>query len=84
MSNRRNPLYSAVHYALAVGLGSTGAVFAQDQDQDEDKAVLDRVEVTGSRIKRADIESASPARFEIRRIGFSFANTSDTMRHRQQ
>jgi len=70
---KRNPLYSAVHFALAAGLASTGAAFAQDQD--EDKAELDRIEVTGSRIKRADIESASPVfviqREEIERTGMT-------------
>jgi iron complex outermembrane receptor protein len=77
MSNKRNPIYSGVHYALATGmafgLGATGAAFAQDQD--EDKAELDRIEVTGSRIKRADIESASPVfviqREEIERTGLT-------------
>lgn len=77
MSNRRNPLTSAVHYALATGMavGLTGTALAQDQDQDEDAAVLDRVEVTGSRIKRADIEGASPVfviqREEIERSGLT-------------
>ncbi len=77
MSNRRNPLSSAVQYALATGMavGLSGTALAQDQDQDEDAAVLDRVEITGSRIKRADIESASPVfviqREEIERSGLT-------------
>ncbi len=81
MSNRRNPLSSAVRYALmgsvatGMAVGLTGTALAQDQDQDEDAAVLDRVEVTGSRIKRADIESASPVfviqREEIERSGLT-------------
>ncbi len=76
MMNKRNPLFNAVHYALATGvafgMSATGA-FAQDQD--EDTAELDRIEVTGSRIKRADIESASPVfviqREEIERTGLT-------------
>jgi len=77
MSNKRNPIYSGVHYALATGmafgLGTVSVAYAQDQD--EDKAELDRIEVTGSRIKRADIESASPVfviqREEIERTGLT-------------
>ncbi|MDX1569152.1 MAG: TonB-dependent receptor plug domain-containing protein, partial [Xanthomonadales bacterium] len=76
MSNKRNPLYSAVHCALAAGVASLGASgIALAQDQDEDTAELDRIEVTGSRIKRADIESASPVfviqREEIERTGLT-------------
>lgn len=60
MKNNRNPLYSAVHYALAAGVvsgfGATGVAVAQD----EDVAELERVEVTGSRIKRTDIEGPNP------------------------
>lgn len=60
MKNNRNPLYSAVHYALAAGVvsgfGASGVAFAQD----EDIAELERVEVTGSRIKRTDIEGPNP------------------------
>ncbi len=77
MKNKRNPLYSAVNYALvsgmACGLGVSGVAFAQDQDQDA--AELDRIAVTGSRIKRADIEQASPVfviqREEIERTGLT-------------
>lgn len=60
MKNNRNPLYSAVHYALAAGVasgvGASGVAFAQD----EDVAELERVQVTGSRIKRTDIEGPNP------------------------
>lgn len=63
MKNNRNPLLSnAIRYALSAGavagLAFTSApVFAQD---DEDKAELDAIEVTGSRIKRSDVEGALP------------------------
>ena len=67
-------LYSGIRSAMAAGLIATSAspVLAQDQ---EDSAELDRIEVTGSRIKRADIESASPVfviqREEIERTGLT-------------
>src|SRR5690606_17918932 len=55
----RNPLSQCV--ALALAAGSLLAVSAAAHAQDEDNAAtLDRVEVTGSRIKRADIEGALP------------------------
>lgn len=61
MKNNRNPLYSAVHYALAAGVVSGfGAVGSVAVAQDEDMAELERVEVTGSRIKRTDIEGPNP------------------------
>src|SRR5690606_32122001 len=50
--------------ASAAGLAGTGVAFAQDQDQDQgatsDTTTLDRIEVTGSRLKRAEIEGAMP------------------------
>ena len=49
----------SVALALGVGLTATsGVAFAQDADDDE--SLSGRVEVTGSRIKRADIEGALP------------------------
>ena len=62
MNCNRNLLSDAVRFGLAAGaiglLGLTAApAYAQD---DEDAATLDRIEVTGSRIKRADIEGALP------------------------
>lgn len=47
--------------ALAVGVAAPGLAFAQsNQDQDADSKTLDRIEVTGSRIKRAEVEGALP------------------------
>ena len=56
----RNPVRDAVRYALTAGVaasfvGAPAAVLAQD-----DVAVQDKVTVTGSRIKRVDIEGPSP------------------------
>ncbi|MDN5780665.1 MAG: TonB-dependent receptor, partial [Luteimonas sp.] len=60
--------------ASATLIAGTGAAFAQDQNQDQDQdqdqsasvgdtpqaKTLDRIEVTGSRLKRAEIEGALP------------------------
>ena len=54
-------LSRAIRLALLVGAGVTmigGPVFAQE-DEAEAKT-LDKVEVTGSRIKRANVEGATP------------------------
>ena len=56
----RNPVRDAVRYALTAGVaasfvGAPAATLAQD-----DVAVQDKVTVTGSRIKRVDIEGPSP------------------------
>lgn len=61
MSNLKQ-LPNAIRFALFVGAASSAALgnaIAQDQDQDE-AATLDRIEVTGSRIKRADVETSQP------------------------
>lgn len=75
MKNNRNPLYNAVHYALAAGVAGFAGVSSVALAQDEDTAELDRIEVTGSRIKRTDIEGASPIfviqREEIERTGLT-------------
>ncbi len=64
MQIHRNPLCNAIKHgfcgALALGLASTPlAVHAQDETE-EDAVELDRVQVTGSRIKRTDVEGALP------------------------
>ena len=61
----RNPLSNAVKNGLssilAIGLASAPlAVLAQDDADDEEGVELDRVQVTGSRIKRTDVEGALP------------------------
>lgn len=58
-----NPLYKAIRAGLTVGVigavGFTGTAFAQ-QDQDSEERTLDRIEVTGSRIRQVDLETAQP------------------------
>ena len=56
MKCNRNVLSDAVRVCLAIG--AMGAVAAPAVAQDE--ATLDRIEVTGSRIKRAEVEGPSP------------------------
>jgi outer membrane receptor protein involved in Fe transport len=78
MKHSRNPLYQAVQYALVPGAMasialSSSPVFAQDSE--EAAADLDRVQVTGSRISRIDIEGANPVtvldRDDIKRTGIT-------------
>jgi iron complex outermembrane receptor protein len=78
MKTSRNPLYQAVQYALVPGAMasfalSSSPVFAQDSE--EAAADLDRVQVTGSRISRIDIEGANPVtvldREDIKRTGIT-------------
>ena len=57
-----NPLREAIRLALlpaTLGLLAV-SVPALAQDDNDDAATLDRIEVTGSRIKRADVEGALP------------------------
>ncbi|MFT5370887.1 MAG: iron complex outermembrane receptor protein [Lysobacterales bacterium] len=65
MKINRNPLSNAVRNSLSsvlvLGLAATPlAVIAQDDADDEEGVELDRVQVTGSRIKRTDVEGALP------------------------
>jgi outer membrane receptor protein involved in Fe transport len=59
------PLSQAIRRALrpistAVLVLGTGAAAAQEATRAEEATTLDRIEVTGTRIKRADTETASP------------------------
>ena len=56
-----NKLAKAVRLAIAFG-GASTAVFAANANAAEEQAAeaVERIEVTGSRIKRSDLESASP------------------------
>lgn len=57
----RHTLSQAVHAALFIGLlGSTAALHAQDQTSTTVTKDLDAVTVTGSRIRRVDVETANP------------------------
>ncbi len=61
----KQPLSSAIHLALLpfstlVAMGMPTAASAQQAQAKPDATNLDRIEVTGSRIKRADLETSSP------------------------
>jgi len=66
MKDNRNPLTTAIRYALGAcmvaGLAATGApVLAQDNDEGEDAADLDRIQVTGSRLQtNPNLAAANP------------------------
>jgi outer membrane receptor protein involved in Fe transport len=71
MTLKTTKLRDAITFALAVGataVAGTGIAFAQDATQaapaqapaDQQAKTLDRIEVTGSRIRRVDAENASP------------------------
>ena len=56
-----NQLSGAIRFALLAGAASTfAAVPAFAQETEEDAAILDTIEVTGSRIKRANVAGALP------------------------
>jgi len=61
MKIRRNPIASAIKIALYSGLiasaAMTSTAYAQEEESTEK---LDKVTVTGSRIKRSDVEGALP------------------------
>lgn len=61
MEMKRNKLYSVIQSSLALSLATciTTTVYAQEAEEDE-AAELDKVLVTGSRIKRVDVETAQP------------------------
>jgi iron complex outermembrane receptor protein len=62
MTLKTTKLRDAITFALAAGattLAGTGVAFAQETEGQE-ATTLDRIEVTGSRIKRADIETSQP------------------------
>lgn len=56
MNCKSNKLRDAVVLALVVGVGGTGTTIAQEAGTTN----LDKIEVTGSRIKRADVETSQP------------------------
>ncbi|WDI92645.1 TonB-dependent receptor domain-containing protein [Xanthomonas campestris] len=57
MNCKSNKLRDAVVLALVVGVGGTGTAIAQEAGGATN---LDKIEVTGSRIKRADVETSQP------------------------
>jgi outer membrane receptor protein involved in Fe transport len=62
MNMERNKLYSVIKSSLALSLATclTTTVYAQEAEEEEEAAELDKVLVTGSRIKRVDVETAQP------------------------
>lgn len=72
--NRRTAISQAVRVALLSSLLLPAYALAQDQDQDA-ATTLDRIEVTGSRIKKAELEGVSPvqvvSREQIERSGLT-------------
>jgi iron complex outermembrane receptor protein len=79
MTFKTTKLRDAISMALAVSataLAGTGVAFAQDAtSSDQQATTLDRIEVTGSRIPRAEIENEQPiitvTREQIEKQGFS-------------
>lgn len=62
MTLKTTQLRDAIAFALVSGataLAGTGVAFAQDSTEQQ-ATTLDRIEVTGSRIKRAEIEGPNP------------------------
>ena len=77
MTFKTTKLRDAISFALVVGttaVAGTGVAYAQDAEQKE-ATTLDRVEVTGSRIPKAEIETAQPiitlSREQIQQQGFT-------------
>jgi iron complex outermembrane recepter protein len=64
MKHNRNPLATAIRYALGAGvlasMAMTAAPVAAQEDDDEEEATLDRVQVTGSRIISPIVTSSAP------------------------
>ncbi len=80
MNCKRTQLRDAIIFALAVGttaLTSSGVALAQEAAPvaAQDPTTLDRIEVTGSRIRQVDIETAAPvlqiSREDIENQGYS-------------
>ena len=63
MTLKTTQLRDAIAFALAVGATTVvgmGSALAQDAAPGQEPTTLDRIEVTGSRIKRTDIETSQP------------------------
>ena len=78
MTLKTTKLRDAITFALVAGattVAGTGIVFAQDSAQQTGTTELDRIQVTGSRIRQVDIETAQPvvtiSREEIQAGGFN-------------
>lgn len=65
MTLKTTQLRDAIRYAIAVGATAvvgTGAAYAQDTtgEKQDETTTLDRIQVTGSRIKRVELETSQP------------------------
>jgi iron complex outermembrane receptor protein len=64
MKMKRNPISNAVYKALLTGFVASSALgtvaLAQDNDEDQNVEEQGKITVTGSRIKRSDVEGAVP------------------------
>ncbi|RPE80954.1 TonB-dependent receptor plug domain-containing protein [Vulcaniibacterium tengchongense] len=60
MTLKTTQLRDAIKLAIAVGAGVLASTALAQEAQQEEATTLDRVEVTGTRIKRVDAETASP------------------------
>jgi len=73
MTSRINVLGQAIRLALVGGVAGLAAAPAMAQDSAP--TTLDRIEITGSRIRQVDVETAQPVlaltRMDIERQGFS-------------
>ncbi len=77
MTLKTTKLRDAISFALVSGatvLAGTGVAFAQDSSEQQ-ATTLDRIEVTGSRIRQVDVETAQPvvmiSREDIQAGGFN-------------
>lgn len=75
MTYKTTKLRDAICFALAISAAGTGAAFAQEATEQEGKATtLDKIEVTGTRIRQVDLETAQPVlqitRADIEKQGF--------------
>ena len=78
MNLKTSKLRDAITFALVAGstaMGATTVAFAQDTETASQATTLDRIEVTGSRIRQVDLETAQPVlqitRDDIETQGFS-------------
>lgn len=63
MTLKTSKLRDAITFAIAAGattLAGTGVAFAQETQSEQEATTLDRIEVTGTRIKRVDTETSQP------------------------
>ncbi|GAA5078161.1 TonB-dependent receptor domain-containing protein [Lysobacter panacisoli] len=74
MPLKTHPLRSAITFALAMGSTTAGVAVAQEAQEAQEATTLDRIEVTGTRIRQVDLETAQPVlqitRQDIEKQGF--------------